>query len=123
VLVGVTYALIPSGSSSMGGATVGHRFAGGRVRSLTVFPFVESRVPDPMFRIDLFRNRCSRLDLGRISGVDGRGGVQIVLTILLQGIWLPLHGSATRPRLSGRSRHDPDDTGVSGDGSPQRTPL
>src|ERR1700722_3704936 len=94
VLVGVTYALIPSGSSSMGWGDpwVLASLVGG-FGLLAAFPFVESRVPDPMFRVDLFRNRMFTASIvaGFLASM-GRGGVQIVLTILLQGIWLPLHG-------------------------------
>jgi MFS family permease len=60
---------------------------------LVVFFFVERRVPDPMFRLDLFRNRM--FALGNISGflaANARGGLQFVLIIWLQGIWLPIHG-------------------------------
>jgi len=60
---------------------------------LAAFPFVEKRVPDPMFRLDLFRNRMfSAANLAGVFAAVGRGGVQIMLIILLQGIWLPLHG-------------------------------
>jgi len=94
LLVGVTYALIPSGSSSMGWgdpwviASLAAGFA-----LLIAFPFIENRVADPMFRLDLFRNRMFvAANLAGLLASVGRGGVQIMLIILLQGIWLPLHG-------------------------------
>ncbi|MGA2666032.1 MAG: MFS transporter, partial [Nitrososphaerales archaeon] len=94
VLVGVTYALVPSESSSMGWGNpwVVASLAGG-FSLLAAFPFVERRVTDPMFRIELFGNRMFTASImaGFLASM-GRGGVQIVLTILLQGIWLPLHG-------------------------------
>ncbi len=49
---------------------------------LVVFVFVERRVADPMFRLDLFRNRM--FALGNISGFlasNARGGLQFVLII------------------------------------------
>ena len=94
LLVGVTYALIPYGSSSMGWSdpwVIASLAAG--VALLMAFPFIESRVADPMFRLDLFRNRMFvAANLAGLLSSVGRGGVQIMLIILLQGIWLPLHG-------------------------------
>ncbi len=94
LLVGVTYALIPFGSSSMGWgdpwviASLASGFA-----LLVVFPFIERRVPDPMFRMELFGNRMfTAANIAGFLASMGRGGVQIMLIILLQGIWLPLHG-------------------------------
>ncbi|HET6914968.1 MAG TPA: MFS transporter, partial [Acidimicrobiales bacterium] len=55
--------------------------------------WVEFRVPDPMFKLRLFRIRA--FTAGNIAGAlgaTGRGGLQFVLIIWLQGIWLPLHG-------------------------------
>jgi EmrB/QacA subfamily drug resistance transporter len=94
VLVGVTYALIPYGPSSMGWSSpwvLASLLAG--FAMLAAFPFVESRVSDPMFRLDLFRNRMfTAANVAGFLASMGRGGVQIMLIILLQGIWLPLHG-------------------------------
>ncbi len=93
-LVGVTYALIPSGSSSMGWGDpwVIASLASG-LALLVAFPFIESRVANPMFRLELFRNRMfSAANMAGLLSSVGRGGVQIMLIILLQGIWLPLHG-------------------------------
>ncbi|MDQ1373919.1 MAG: hypothetical protein QOJ09_1257, partial [Actinomycetota bacterium] len=60
---------------------------------LLVFAWVERRVPDPMFDLRLFRIRA--FAAGNIAGLMaaiGRGGLQFMLIIWLQGIWLPLHG-------------------------------
>ena len=46
-----------------------------------------------MFQLDLFQIRA--FAMGNIAGLlssIGRGGMQFVLIIWLQGIWLPLHG-------------------------------
>ena len=94
ILVGVTYGLLPYGSSDMGWGNpwvVGSLLGG--VACLVVFPFIETKVEDPMFHLDLFRSQA--FSAGNFAGLlasIGRGGVQLMLIILLQGIWLPLHG-------------------------------
>ncbi len=105
ILIAVTYGLMPYGSSQMGWSSpwVIAGLASGAAL-LVAFPFVETRVPDPMFRLDLFRNRMfSAANLAGVLGAIGRGGVMIMLIILLQGIWLPLHGYsyASTPFWSG----------------------
>jgi len=46
-----------------------------------------------MFRLDLFRNKSfAYANLAGLLASLGRGGVMFMLIILLQGIWLPLHG-------------------------------
>lgn len=94
ILIGTTYGLLPYGSSDMGWASpwVVVSLAGGAA-FLLAFPYIETKVPDPMFRLELFRSRA--FSAGNVAGLlaaVGRGGVQIMLIILLQGIWLPLHG-------------------------------
>ena len=62
---------------------------------LVVFCIVESRVAEPMFQLGLFRIRA--FSAGNLAGLlasIGRGGLQFMLIIWLQGIWLPLHGYA-----------------------------
>ena len=93
-LVGITYALLPYRSASMGWGdpwVITALFCG--ILLLVAFPIIETRVEDPMFRMDLFkiRNFAFGNAAGFISAL-ARGGVMIVLIILLQGIWLPLHG-------------------------------
>ena len=103
VILGVTYALEPYGSSAMGWSdpwVVASMVAGFGL--LVAFPFVEKRVPDPMFRLDLFRNRMfSAANLAGVFAAVGRGGVQIMLIILLQGIWPPCTATATNQLPSG----------------------
>jgi EmrB/QacA subfamily drug resistance transporter len=93
-LIGITYALLPYGSDSMGWGNplvIAAIVLG--LLLLAAFPFIESRVKDPMFDMALFRNRNFAYGnaAGFLSGL-ARGGVMIMLIMLLQGIWLPLHG-------------------------------
>lgn len=93
-LIGITYALLPYGTDSMGWGNpwVILALALG-ILLLIAFPFIETRVKDPMFRMDLFRIR--NFAFGNAAGflsALARGGVMVVLIILLQGVWLPLHG-------------------------------
>ena len=58
-----------------------------------MFGFVETRIPEPMFQLSLFRIRA--FTAGNLAGLAvsiARGGLQFMLIIWLQGIWLPLHG-------------------------------
>ena len=94
LLAGITYGIQPYGDSTTGWGNpwVIAGLVGGAAL-LVVFCVVESRVPDPMFRLGLFRNRA--FALGNLAGLlasMGRGGLQFMLIIWLQGIWLPLHG-------------------------------
>ncbi|MGH6653649.1 MAG: MFS transporter, partial [Actinocrinis sp.] len=54
---------------------------------------IERRVAEPMFQLGLFRIRAfaAGSTAGFIAAV-ARGGLQFMLIIWLQGIWLPLHG-------------------------------
>ena len=68
------------------------RICGG-VLLLALFVWIETRVPDPMFRLELFKIRM--FTFGNISSflsALGRGGLQFMLIIWLQGIYLPIHG-------------------------------
>jgi MFS family permease len=94
ILVGITYGLQPYGSSAMGWGNpfVLGALIGGFVL-LIIFVFVETKVEDPLFHIDLFKIRA--FAAGNIANLMlsmGRGGMQFMLIIWLQGIWLPLHG-------------------------------
>ncbi|MBS1846825.1 MAG: MFS transporter [Actinobacteria bacterium] len=94
VLIGITYGLMPHGHSNMGwtGPWVLFELIGG-IAILLLFVWIETRVDDPMFHVDLFKIRA--FSFGNLSGLlssIGRGGLQFMLIIWLQGIWLPLHG-------------------------------
>ena len=65
----------------------------GGVFLLIVFCVVETRVAEPMFAMSLFKIRA--FWAGNLAGLlasVARGGMQFMLIIWLQGIWLPLHG-------------------------------
>lgn len=94
ILLGLTYGLLPYGSSSMGWASpwVIVSIVGGVV-ILCLFVVIEKYVDQPMFNLSLFRNRA--FSTGSIAGMlqsMGMGGIMFMLIILLQGVWLPLHG-------------------------------
>jgi MFS family permease len=93
-LIGITYALLPYGSDPMGWGNpwvIASIVIG--VVLLILFPIIESRVEDPMFKLSLFSNRIFSLaNIAGFLGAIARGGVMFLLIMLLQGIWLPLHG-------------------------------
>jgi MFS family permease len=93
-LIGITYALLPYGNDPMGWGNpwVQASMVIGIVL-LVAFPIIESRVEDPMFRLALFKNRVFSLaNTAGFLGALARGGMMFLLIMLLQGIWLPLHG-------------------------------
>ena len=58
-----------------------------------IFGFVETKVAEPLFRLSLFRIRAFAAgNIANFMLALGRGGMQFMLIIWLQGIWLPLHG-------------------------------
>jgi MFS family permease len=62
---------------------------------LVAFFIIENRVESPMFNLRLFKMRA--FSTGSAAGflaAISRGGLQFMLIIWLQGIWLPLHGYA-----------------------------
>ncbi|HEX4698468.1 MAG TPA: MFS transporter, partial [Actinomycetes bacterium] len=94
LLAAITYGIQPYGGHSMGWTNpwVLGGLIGGTLL-LVAFCIVETKVPDPMFHLGLFRNRA--FSAGNLAGLlasIGRGGLQFMLIIWLQGIWLPLHG-------------------------------
>src|SRR3954447_1847928 len=94
ILVGITYGLQPYGGHAMGWTSpfVLSAILGGMVL-LVIFAFVETKVPEPLFRISLFKIRAFAAgNIANLMLALGRGGMQFMLIIWLQGIWLPLHG-------------------------------
>jgi len=94
VLVGITYGIQPYGGHAMGWTSplVLTLLLGGAAL-LGLFLLIEHRSSDPLFHLDLFRIRA--FSAGNLAGLlasISRGGLQFMLIIWLQGIWLPLHG-------------------------------
>ncbi|MBB2989340.1 MFS family permease [Mycolicibacterium iranicum] len=94
LLIGITYGIQPYGTSTTGWTNpwVFGSIAAG-LALLVVFCFVELRVAQPMVNIRLFTS--ASFGMGNVAGFMssmGRGGLQFMLIIWLQGIWLPLRG-------------------------------
>ncbi|WP_019345265.1 MULTISPECIES: MFS transporter [Mycolicibacterium] len=94
LLIGITYGIQPYGDSTTGWTSpwvLGSIAVG--LLSLVAFCIVELKVPSPMVDIRLFKSAA--FGMGNLAGLMssvGRGGLQFMLIIWLQGIWLPLHG-------------------------------
>ncbi|HEV7717693.1 MAG TPA: MFS transporter [Arsenicitalea sp.] len=94
ILIGVNDGIQPYGTSLMAWGSpkvlleliVGLAF-------LIAFFFIEKRVKLPMFDFNLFRIRpfTAGISASFLTSI-ARGGLQFMLIIWLQGIWLPLHG-------------------------------
>ncbi|HLZ62029.1 MAG TPA: MFS transporter, partial [Ktedonosporobacter sp.] len=95
-LLGITYGIEPYAGAPTGWSNplvIGAILLG--IALLAAFVWIELHTDDPMFRLDLFKIRM--FAAGNIAGflsALGRGGLQFMLIIWLQGIWLPLHGYA-----------------------------
>ncbi|CQD09806.1 arabinose efflux permease family protein [Mycolicibacterium conceptionense] len=94
LLIGITYGIQPYGDSTTGWTSpwvLGSIAVG--LLLLVAFCIVELKVPSPMVDIRLFKSAA--FGMGNLAGLMssvGRGGLQFMLIIWLQGIWLPLHG-------------------------------
>ncbi|QHC27946.1 MFS transporter [Streptomyces sp. HF10] len=94
LLAGITYGIQPYGGHPTGWTNplVLTGLIGG-VFLLLVFCVVEKTVAEPMFRLSLFKVRAFAAgNLAALLTAIARGGLQFMLIIWLQGIWLPLHG-------------------------------
>ena len=105
LMVAITYGIQPYGGQTMGWSSplVDGCFGAAAVL-LVSFGVIETKVPDPMFRLQLFRIRAFTAgSLSSLLSSMGRGGLMFMLIIWLQGIWLPLHGYsfATTPLWAG----------------------
>ncbi|AWR95588.1 MFS transporter [Acidianus brierleyi] len=94
ILIGVTYGLMPYGTSQTGWEdpwVITSMVVGTGL--LVSFLYVEKKVKYPMFRLELFKIRM--FAAGNIASMlrsFAYGGLMIMIIIFLQGIWLPLHG-------------------------------
>jgi MFS family permease len=94
ILIASTYGIQPYGGHTMGWTDpwVIAGLAGGALL-LASFVAIERRVASPMVNLGLFALRP--FAAGNLAGFSislARGGLQFMLVIWLQGIWLPLHG-------------------------------
>jgi MFS family permease len=94
LMIGITYGIEPAGGHQMGWTSAPvmfELFTG--VALLIAFCVIEVKVPNPMFRLPLFKIRAfSAGILSSFLAAVGRGGLMFMLIIWLQGIWLPQHG-------------------------------
>jgi MFS family permease len=94
LLIGITYGIQPYGTSSTGWTNPWVMGSiGFGLLALVAFCLIELRVAAPMVDIRLFRSAA--FGMGNLAGLMssvGRGGLQFMLIIWLQGIWLPLRG-------------------------------
>ncbi len=94
LLLALTYAIMPYGQSKMGWGNpfvIAGLVTGGVL--LVAFVYIELHTEMPMFRLNLFRIRAFAAgNLSLFLSSIARGGLQFMLIIWLQGIWLPLHG-------------------------------
>jgi MFS family permease len=94
LLAAITYGIQPYGGRTEGW-TNPMVLAGviGGVVLLVAFGFIESRVAQPIFRFALFKIQAVWAgNVAALLSAIARGGLQFMLIIWLQGIWLPLHG-------------------------------
>ena len=96
LLAGITYGIQPYGGHPTGWTNPSVLAAlGAGVALLVVFVIVETRVAEPMFHIGLFKIRAFAAgNAASLLTAIARGGLQFMLIIWLQGVWLPLHGYA-----------------------------
>ncbi|QGR18670.1 MFS transporter [Stygiolobus azoricus] len=94
LLISVTYGLLPYHNQQLGW---GNPFVitGLIISFLTIgmFVFVERKVKNPMFDLSLFKIRdFSVANFTNFIASMARQGILLMMLVLLQGIWLPLHG-------------------------------
>ncbi|MEO3874122.1 MFS transporter [Nonomuraea sp. B12E4] len=94
LLAGITHGIQPHGGSATGWGNpmvLGGLIGG--VVLLVLFCLIETRVKEPMFRLSLFRIQAFAAgNIAALLTAIARGGLQFMLIIWLQGVWLPLHG-------------------------------
>ena len=94
LLLGITYGIQPYGSAPTGWGNplvLGALALG--VVLLVAFIWIELHVKDPLFSLGLFKIRAFAAgNASSFLASIARGGLQFMLIIWLQGIWLPLHG-------------------------------
>jgi MFS family permease len=94
LLTGIVYSLLPYGGHPTGWTNPWVLLGVfGGIAILGLFVVIEQRVPAPMFHLNLFKIRAFTCgNIAALLAALGRGGLQFMLIIWLQGIWLPEHG-------------------------------
>jgi MFS family permease len=94
LLVAITIGIQPYHGHAMGWTSPEVlALLGGGLALLAAFVVIETRVAEPMFQLSLFRIRAFTAgNVASFAARLGQGGLQFMLVIWLQGIWLPLHG-------------------------------
>jgi MFS family permease len=94
LLVGITYGIQPYGGHVMGWTSpVVLTGLFGGVALLAAFCVIETKVAQPMFDLGLMRIRAFAAgNTATLLASIARGGLQFMLILWLQGIWLVLHG-------------------------------
>jgi MFS family permease len=94
LLVAITYGIQPYGGHPTGWTSP--RVIGGLVIGvvlLAIFCLIETRIAEPLFQLGLFKIRAFAAgNIASLMGSIARGGLQFMLIIWLQGIWLPERG-------------------------------
>jgi MFS family permease len=94
IMIGITYGIEPHGVHTMGWtspAVISELGVGAAL--LIIFGVIETKVAQPMFRLQLFKIRAFTAGvLSSFLSAIARGGLMFMLIIWLQGIWLPEHG-------------------------------
>ena len=115
-MVGITYGIQPYGGHTMGWtARSSVDLIGGGSPCWWPSASIETHVADPMFHLDLFRIRAFTAgNIATLLAAIGRGGLQFILIIWLQGIWLPRARLRVRDAALGRDLHAPADRRLPG---------
>jgi MFS family permease len=94
LLTGITYGIQPwNGQAMAWGSPLVLGLIGAGFAALIAFVCVERVVRQPMFDLMLFRIRPFTYgNVASLLSAVARGGLQLMLIMWLQGIWLPLHG-------------------------------
>jgi len=92
ILVAITHGIQPYGGHDMGWTSpLVLAGLGDGIALLLLFALVETKVAEPMFHLGLFRIRAFAAgNTASLLASVSRGGLQFMLIIWLQGIWLPL---------------------------------
>jgi MFS family permease len=94
LMIGITFGIEPANGQPMGWSSLPVlALLGSGTALMAAFVIIETKVPNPMFRLDLFKIRAFTFGtLSTFLSAMGRGGLMFMLIVWLQGIWLPLHG-------------------------------